>query len=383
MGKYSKKTNSEITIPVNGFNKVFRKYFSNKIMLGAKLIPSNKRGGYYDSCHFCEKDLQSSKYWNLTGALIATPQSSQWRICIECHNNMTIDITAESKTFFSLLTNLEPSYNLTLSNNSQPYIDAGLSPIFANALVRNPKIESEILNLWEAEWWKQYDVDDTLLQAILEGTITEDEGKWLNGIRSDHPALVELCIEKKVSPTWAKQLMESGFRGNEKAVSAVLLGGKPHLIARIQGIQSNDACPFPPKLENKKEKEQQKEAEKNKVGFKSTIQKIPDGEVIRLMRKFVGDNNHQYWRETIPANQKIRNWSKANQNKARTGLFEICFALYSIDLDPCSKGELVEICHDLHIYPRSAWSKTRVQTHLKMIQTEMQTHPKLCNAIEA
>ncbi len=99
MGKYSKKTNSEITIPVNGFNKVFRKYFSNKIMLDAKLIPSNKRGGYYDFCLLCQKDLERSKYWNLTGALIAPvavrhnrDNATEGRICIECHNNMTIDM---------------------------------------------------------------------------------------------------------------------------------------------------------------------------------------------------------------------------------------------------------------------------------------------------
>ena len=72
----------------------------------------------------------------------------------------------------------------TTAQKAQPYIDAGLAEPFALAIARGVD-DSEVMDLWEAKWWKQYPPEDILICSILDGELTEEEGRYLNEIRSD------------------------------------------------------------------------------------------------------------------------------------------------------------------------------------------------------
>ena len=135
------------------------------------------------------------------------------------------------------------------NNIVKSYIDAGLAEPFAIAIVKNEDNESEILDLWEADWWKQYPADDVLICAVLEGDITESEGKWLNSIRSDHMRLAMASVKVKLA-LMARALLDAGFINYPEAVNDVLNGGKPSLIARIRKLDVEQKV-LPMQLEEK------------------------------------------------------------------------------------------------------------------------------------
>ena len=127
------------------------------------------------------------------------------------------------------------------------YIAAGLTKPFAIAIVKNEDNESEILDLWEADWWKQYPADDVLVLAVLEGKIRAVDGEWLNSIRSDHMRLALATIEGEVEIEWARALLNAGFINSPEGVDEVLNGAKPELISRIRKIEVEKEL-LPPSL---------------------------------------------------------------------------------------------------------------------------------------
>jgi len=117
---------------------------------------------------------------------------------------------------------------------AQPYIDAGLGAPFAHAIARDPAVEGSVMDLWEASWWKQYEVDDILIVSVLNGVLIEDDAKWLNTVRSDHEDLVRACIDGTCTTDWARALLGSGFLGDSDGVTSCLAGGVPSIVARIR-----------------------------------------------------------------------------------------------------------------------------------------------------
>ena len=128
----------------------------------------------------------------------------------------------------------------------QPYIDAGLTRPFAEAIVKGTDYD-EVLDLWEQDWWKQYDDNDPLLLAVLSGQVTQENGKWLNDIRSDHQNLVMMYLQGDVTFEWAQALMETSFSDDPEAVEYVLRGAIPEVIARMRNLD-NSGGNFPPQL---------------------------------------------------------------------------------------------------------------------------------------
>ena len=137
---------------------------------------------------------------------------------------------------------IKKNQNLSDMEKARPYINSGLRDDFAMAIVKGSDSE-QIMNLWDAEWWKQYPEDDKLLRSVLDGLFTVDEGEWLNNIRSDHSRLVMSCIERLCDIAYAKQLVESGFGEHPGAINDILDGGKPSLIARIRKLDIS--CELP------------------------------------------------------------------------------------------------------------------------------------------
>lgn len=130
----------------------------------------------------------------------------------------------------------------TLEEKAEPYIKSGLAESFAIALVKSEKPD-EILNLWEAKWWKQYEPDDILITSVLDETLTEQEARSINEFRGEHRALAMACIKKQITTEWAEMLLESGFDEHPDAVLNVLEGADPMLIARIRGMTVKDVPP--------------------------------------------------------------------------------------------------------------------------------------------
>ena len=163
-----------------------------------------------------------------------------WGICYSCvpkHIPSTTDVPASLKNLKSQLTRKKKDYRKAVAK-SQPYIEAGLGPAFALAIAKGTP-DGEVMDLWEADWWKQYDDEDMLIVAVLDGTLTEEQGRYLNGIRSDHERLALTCVENPDMIAWADALLECGFNKVPDAVNNVLDGGQPHIVARIRKMKIN------------------------------------------------------------------------------------------------------------------------------------------------
>ncbi len=137
------------------------------------------------------------------------------------------------------------------------YTEAGLAEPFAVAIARDESNAGSVLDLWEADWWRQYEVTDPLIGAVLDGVLPEVDAKWLNTVRSDHPDLVTECIEQTLTVEWSKALLDAGFNGHVEAVKAVLKGGEPVLVARIQRLKV-EASALPPKRDGSLSKQSTK-----------------------------------------------------------------------------------------------------------------------------
>jgi len=127
---------------------------------------------------------------------------------------------------------------------AKPYIDLGLPEEFALSCAKSPETSDSVLDLWEATWWKQYEPEDPMITSVLNGQFTEEQAKWMNKFRSDHPDLVWALLNKSVTVEWATALLDSGFYGNIDEVSAALAGANPKIIARISKLDcTNDQIP--------------------------------------------------------------------------------------------------------------------------------------------
>jgi hypothetical protein len=127
------------------------------------------------------------------------------------------------------------------------YTTAGLPLEFATALARDEANHDSILALWRAEWKAQYQDDDPLLVAILDGRLSEAQGKALHAVRSDHPELVTEVINQTLTFEWADQLLHAGFNGHIEAVEAARLGADPRIVVKIQNLKGVNVEALPPR----------------------------------------------------------------------------------------------------------------------------------------
>jgi hypothetical protein len=184
------------------------------------------------------------------------PQNNARAKCRWCGNEFTYTAKLKAENMnkiFTMITakslsraELAANEYSTLEEIAKPYIDVGLAEPFALAIAKKPALKKDIMALWFSKWWQQYDATDILICSVLDGTITEDEGKWLNSVRSDHDDLAIACIKGKCTIEWAEALLNSGFNGQAKAVTACLAGGMPDVIAQISGFDVDDSIIPPP-----------------------------------------------------------------------------------------------------------------------------------------
>jgi hypothetical protein len=118
----------------------------------------------------------------------------------------------------------------------ESYTTAGLPEPFAKAMALDESNRDSILALWRCDWRSQYEDDDPLILAILDGRLSSSEGEYLHNVRSDHGALVDECIQTTLAYAWCHALLEAGFKGHIDAVEAARKGGEPEIVADINGI---------------------------------------------------------------------------------------------------------------------------------------------------
>ena len=118
------------------------------------------------------------------------------------------------------------------------YTTSGLPLAFAKAMAIDEDNQESILDLWRCKWRKQYEDDDPLILAILDGRLSSNEGKYLHSVRSYHPEMVMECVETTLTYAWCHALLEAGFKGHIEAVEAARYGGEPKIVANINGILS-------------------------------------------------------------------------------------------------------------------------------------------------
>ena len=195
-------------------------------------------------CHLCSKNCGTDGYlWPRTG----------FQICRDCAGSPGVSgekivskIDAKIKSEKKKVTDMA-NKNKTIEEAAIPYINSGLAEPFAIAIARDVSLIDQILDLWEQDWWKQYPPEDILVCAVLDGELSEDNGRWLNDIRSDHERLALSCVKKEIDLDWARALLDAGFLKHPEAVPDVLDGGHPVAIARIRRIKV-DAELLPPQL---------------------------------------------------------------------------------------------------------------------------------------
>ena len=79
-------------------------------------------------------------------------------------------------------------------------------------------------------------------KGCIGGKATPDEAKSLIDAAKNHRDLVDAVANGEKNMTWAHAVLSSGFSGNKKAVTALLNGADPTIIARVLDIAlSKDA----------------------------------------------------------------------------------------------------------------------------------------------
>jgi len=197
------------------------------------------------TCGKCKRQQQGKRHGQHNNA---------WGICDNCIFGSgsgeeiieKSEVDKQLKTVRAAKSKLKKSKQ-TAAEKAIPYINAGLAESFALAIARGTD-DGEIMDLWESDWWKQYKDDDMLIVAVLEGRLTEDKGKYLNSIRSDHERLALTCVEDPEMIDWSEAILNSGFNKVPEAVNDALDGGQPHIIARIRKMKVNTEL-LPPALD--------------------------------------------------------------------------------------------------------------------------------------
>ena len=214
-----------------------------------------KKGRGQERCGVCRN-------WHYNCYVLPKAINGTKHLCQGCFENAknVLNVISDEKHIFQQLekksmvrgkrrntTEKKKMNNLLVK--AKPYIDLGLPEEFALSCAKSPETSDSVLDLWEATWWKQYEPEDPMITSVLNGQFTEEQAKWMNTFRSDHPDLVWALLNKSVTVEWATALLDSGFQGNIDQVSAALAGASPKIIARISKLDCTKDL-IPPSLDS-------------------------------------------------------------------------------------------------------------------------------------
>ena len=314
-------------------------------------------------CHKCGTNTNGRGLrWQRTG----------WVICENCAGTggprgaqVAAKIDAKIKSERKKVVDMAKK-NKTIEEAAIPYINSGLAEPFAIAIARDVSLIDQILDLWEQDWWKQYPPEDILVCAVLDGELSEDDGRWLNDIRSDHERLALSCVKKEIELDWARALLDAGFLKHPEAVPDVLDGGHPVAIARIRRIKV-DAELLPPqlgfKLSNASKASKKKSDEGSSLNkahadqIANILGKLSDNQIKSITSKYVATNqrvaDHKAW--------IVRAWKLINARKFPAN-------------EP--KQPLRKVANQLDLPRRTSMSKDQLKEALKNLRTVLRRRVK-------
>ena len=252
------------------------------------------------------------------------------------------------------------------------YTEAGLAEPFAVAMARDESNSDSILDLWEADWWKQYEVTDPLVGAVLDGVLPENDAKWLNTVRSDHPDLVMECIQQTLTVEWSRALLDAGFNGHIDAVKAALKGGEPRLVARIQRLQVDvDHLPMKRTGTPRTQKSSKKDVKRQRLSghakvthqsMEAVLQGVGKAELSKLHTRLVGTGGSRF--------------SKDHLVKTLLGYglkyHAICNAIVEEGGDPHAlktKDANVQFWESIHGHFRRNWSMNDYRDAIRLVRS--------------
>lgn len=120
------------------------------------------------------------------------------------------------------------------------YQRVGLDAAFSKAIVAGGNAK-DIIDTWKADWRGEHGAEHPAIKAVLEGNATPAEAKSLLQAAENHRDLVEAVASGARSMKWAHIVLSSGFEGNSDAVSALLDGADPAIIAHLLDIKLSAA----------------------------------------------------------------------------------------------------------------------------------------------
>lgn len=119
------------------------------------------------------------------------------------------------------------------------YQKVGLDAAFSKAIVEGGNAH-HIIDTWKADWRGDHGAEHPAIRAVLNGNATPNEAKSLLEAANSHADIVEAVASGQRSIKWAHVVLTSGFKGKSDAVSALLDGADPSIIAHILDIKLHD-----------------------------------------------------------------------------------------------------------------------------------------------
>ena len=120
------------------------------------------------------------------------------------------------------------------------YQMVGLDEAFSKAIVDGGNA-THIVETWKAKWRGDHDAKHPAIRAVLEGHATPEEARSLLEAADDHRDLVEAVAAGTKTMSWAHTVLNAGFKGKKEAVSALLDGADPVIIAHILDVNLSDS----------------------------------------------------------------------------------------------------------------------------------------------
>ncbi len=319
-----------------------------------KIYTQAKQSG---KCHRCRTHTNGKgRIWPNVG----------WVICENCAytgglsgEKVAAKIDAQLKSEKKKVTDMA-NKEKTIEEAAIPYINSGLAEPFAIAIARDVSLIDQILDLWEQDWWKQYPPEDILVCAVLNGELSEDDGRWLNEIRSDHERLALSCVTKEIELDWARALLGAGYLDHPEAVPDVLDGGHPVAIARIRKIKV-DAALLPPQLgfklsksSSKKKTNGQSIAKVSHVEIEKVLRQLSESELKNITKGYLKTSQGKDWK----IDWIIFAWKRINSRNF-----------------PASEGKpsLRRLADDIQLQGRSSLNTNELRESMKKLRGALRT----------
>ena len=94
---------------------------------------------------------------------------------------------------------------------------------------------------WKADWRGEHSAEHPAIQAVLVGNATPPEARSLLEAAEEHRDLVDAVAAGDRSMKWAHTVLSCGFKGRKEAVTALLGGADPAIIADLLDIELSSA----------------------------------------------------------------------------------------------------------------------------------------------